>query len=233
MVPNRIEAFCDLSGFAYLREYQGHLPCGSSQSSSSTVATGGSLEPIVVAEEIDGDGTVVRTWFVLADSHRDGFGLDPQRESPQTIVPHSIVSRDIRPGKPSAPYDPNAPVKLGCEIRFDELRLIKAQRDELYADSKRHLIHAQTYLDALNKAEDWRGNVEHLNAVVAAKEFEIAKRDDEIFELRCENELNRLSIANLQASYLALSNRQSFKTQFKEWCRSWVRCALRQVGLSN
>jgi len=188
------------------------------------MAAGGEAEPIVVAEEIDGDGKVVRTWFVLPESHRDGFGLAPQCQ-----YAHILVSRDIRPGEPSVPYNPNVPVKIGCQIRFDELKLIKAQRDELQADRNRHLIYAQSYLDSLSKADEWRRSVEHLNTVVAAKDLEIAKRDDQIFELRNENELNRLSIATLQASNLAMANRQSFKSQFKEW----VRCVLKRAGLSG
>lgn len=224
MIPNRIQAYCDLSGFAYLREYQGHMPRGSSQTSPSIVSTGGASEPIIVAEELDGDGNTVRTWFVLPDSHRDGLGLAP------CPFAHTVVSRDIRPAEPSAPYDPNVPVKLGSEVRFDELRLIRAQRDEMLADRQRHLIYAQSYLDALRNADNWRSNVENLNRVVAQKDLDIARRDDEIFELRNENQLNRLSMATLQASYLALENRLSLKAQIKEWCKSWVRCALRRAG---
>ncbi len=215
MIPNRIESFCDLSGFAYLREYQGCLPRGSSKTDRSIISTGGESEPVVVAEEIDGEGKVVRTWFVLPSTHRDGLGLMSQCQ-----FAHTLVSRDIRPGEPSAPYDPNVPVKLGCEIRFDELRLIRAQRDEMLAACERHLIYSQSYVDALKKADGWKSNVENLNRVVARRDATIKERDSEVCDLKNEAALNRLQIATLQASYAALENRKSAKERIKAWFRS-------------
>jgi hypothetical protein len=177
-------------------------------------SSGSGEGPVVVAEEIDGQGQVVRSWFVMLQPNRDGCGLKAD------CPPHRIVSRDIRPGESTPDYDANNEGQIAQRISEGELIQIRRARDEMIADRERHVIYAQTYLDALKNADGWKGNVEHLNIVVAQKDATIKERDNEIFELKNEVALNRLQIANLQASYAALENRKSLNERVKVWCRS-------------
>ena len=226
MIPNRIEAFCDLSGFAYLREYQGVMAKGSPKVTyTGGGGSGGHTLPfVVVAEEIDGEDRIVRSWYVLLEASPDG------RQS-QDPLPHRIVSRDILPGVETPTYDPNVPVSVGNRISEDILRQLQRARDDIEANRERHAIYSQAYLDALRKADGWRGNVEHLNKVVAQKDAAIKERDNEICELNNQVALNQLQIATLQASNAELENRKSLIAKIKSWCRSTLKkCALKRAG---
>jgi len=227
MIPNRIEAYCDLSGFAYLHECNGMIglaPGGASWKVNGVEHFSPTNQPIVLAEELDGDGQIVRTWYVFSQSARDGAA----------IANHGrIVSRDIRPGVPTPDYNPNESVTIGQQICDNELVRIQHARNEMLATRDRHLIYAQSYLDALKNADGWRGDVQHLNSVVAEKDATIKERDNEIFELKDETTLNRLQIATLQASYAELENRKSLPERVKVWCRSTLKrltkCASKQA----
>jgi hypothetical protein len=210
-LPSRIEAFADLSRFAYLREYNGKLPRTGNVNNNSPSA-------VVVAEEIDGDGRVIRSWFVMLQSNRDGCGLSA------ACPPHRIVSRDVRPGEPAPDYNPNAEAAIIQQISEPELLQIQRARDEMLAERERHVIYAQSYLDAVQRARESQSEAERINQEMIAKGIayseELKKRDDEIWELKNEAALNRLQIATLQASYGALENRKSLKERVKVLCRS-------------
>jgi hypothetical protein len=216
-IPNRIEAFLDLSRFVYLREAEGALRRG-----DATAAYYANSAPVVVAEEIDGEDRVVRTWFVMPQPNRDGFGLTAP------CPPHRIVSRDVRPGEPTPAYDPNAEARIVQTYGDEELKALRRARDERIADRERHIRHAQTYTDAVNRRNQLQAEVERLNQELVAKGIEysaeLKKRDDENWELKNERTLNRLQIATLQASYSKLWNQKSLTGRVKTWLLSVRKC---------
>jgi hypothetical protein len=224
-IPNRIEAYCDLSRFVFLREFDGPMPRTASNKYDHH-------SPVVVAEEFDGDGHVVRSWFIMLKPNRDGFGLTA------ACQPHRIVSRDIRPGATPA-YDPNDEAQIVQQYDESYLINIRSARDEMLADRERHLIYSQSYLDALHRAKESQSEVERLQGELSeqttAHSAELQKRDAELFELKNETELNRLQIATLQASYAKLWEQKGLRERVKVWFRTKLKrleCALRRAASS-
>ena len=220
MIPNRIETFCDLSQFVFLREVNGLL-----------ARSVGDHSPVIVAEELDGSGRVVRSWFVILTETHDGRGLKAACPTCR------IVSRDIQPGKPTPDYDPNNEPIVVQHARPEELKSIRKARDEMLADRERHVIYAQSYIEAVKRAADSEAAAQRLQEQLTAQSLahsgELQKRDDQLFQLENENQLNRLQIETLQASYLALENRKSLRERVNVWCRSKLNrlkeCALRRA----
>jgi hypothetical protein len=199
-IPNRIEAFADLSRFVYLRQCDGELQRTDRYNNG----------PVVIAEEICGEtGRVVRSFFVMLKPNNDGFGLSA------ACPPCRIVSRDLRPDGLTPDYEPNAEATIVQQIPEDEMRNLQPR----------------TYIDALQRAADSEATTKRLqeqfNAQALVHSAELKQRDDEIWDLKNLAEANHQHIANLQASYLALSNRLSLKERAKVWCRSKLKgCGL-------
>jgi hypothetical protein len=179
-IPHRIERYCALDGFAFLREFPGEICLGPVRSGSfvQTSDNPGRNYPVVVAEEFDGNGKVVRSWFILLQTNGDGYGFAGRDCDYQ----HRIVSRDIKPGVVTPAYDPNAPVSLGHQIPEDQLRRIQAARDQMLLNRERHTIYAQSYIDAVQRASDSEADAkrmqEQFTAQTTAHAAELEQRDN-------------------------------------------------------
>jgi hypothetical protein len=208
MIPYRIEAYLDLKRhFQWLRESP-RLP---------TIPT----NVVVVAEEFSGDGDITRTWFVTMGAIADG-------QIASGLPPHRLVTCDIRPGEPTPDADLSKPLRT-IEEPLNEVRLHRARQEyfDAMATRERHLIYSQTYLDALQRANDSEAATKRMQDELTAKALahaeELKSRDDVVWELRNECEANRQQIATLQASYAALENRKSLPERVKAWGRSKVK----------
>jgi uncharacterized coiled-coil protein SlyX len=112
---------------------------------------------VVVAQELDETGQIVRTWYVLKNPLQDGRGLSGNPE-------HRLVSRDIKPSTPTPDYDRSTPVTLSHEVPDAVLERIRRERNDMLAGRERHVLYSQQVLDDRAKLVEQQSRIEQLES---------------------------------------------------------------------